>query len=209
VKPLMESLAASANLIPCHLYFVLSPADDAELAAVKEERGTYAVVDWPIGTQGDYAKKINFGFERLRDEYEFMLLGADDLVFHPGWIEAALAAHQRTHACVVGTNDSGNQRVMRGDHSTHSLVHRDYWECGTADEPHKIYHEGYWHNYVDDEMVQTAKVRQTFTYAHDAMIEHMHPDWQKAAMDETYRLGKQHFNQDAALHQARQHLWLS
>jgi hypothetical protein len=81
-----------------------------------------------------------------------------------------------------------------GRHATHSLVHADYRECGTLDEPWKLLHEGYWHNFVDDELVGTAMLRGTFAMAGDAHVEHLHPNWRKAADDETYRRGMASFH---------------
>jgi hypothetical protein len=48
--------------------------------------------------------------------------------------------------------------VIRGEHSTHPIIVRSYIEGqGAIDEPGKALHEGYWHNFVDDELIGTAR----------------------------------------------------
>jgi hypothetical protein len=186
--------------------FLCSPGDDAEIAAVNATGVPAIVVPWPPG-HGDWAKKINLAFRLLA--HEWFLFGADDLRFHAGWLEACLQQHVRSSACVIGTNDMGNARVLAGHHSTHPLVHRDYLECGTADDDGIVLHEGYIHQFTDDEFVQTALVRRTFSFARTAYVEHLHPHWGKGQDDETYRLGNAGFAQDQLLYNQRKHLWLS
>ena len=46
---------------------------------------------------------------------------------------------------MVGTNDLTNKRTIRGRHSTHSLVTRDYADLGTIDgQPGPLF-QGYHH----------------------------------------------------------------
>ena len=223
VAPLLQSIRSSGRYIRMMPLFLVSPDDhrelqtiDCELAALDTDPdaddlpGFRLVVGWPPGP-GDYARKINHGFRWAcgpqTGSFEFAFLGADDLEFHPGWAERALAAHLETGACVIGTNDCGNAQVQSGRHSTHSLVHRDYLECGTVDEPGKILHEGYDHNWVDNEFVETARARGTFVAARDALVEHHHPFWGKAPQDDTYRKGRARFQSDLQLYRARVGLW--
>lgn len=204
VQLLVESLAASCAPGSAWPYFLLSPGDADEEEAVSASGARYSVMEWEAG-RGDYARKMNYGFTATTDEFVF--LAADDLTFRPGWAEHAIARHHETGACVVGTNDLGNQRVVKGEHSTHSLVHRDYGACGTIDDPSKLLHEGYHHNYVDDEFVDTAKWRGTYAHAADSIVEHLHPNWGKAQNDDTYRRGNEHFNDDRAYYIERTRLW--
>lgn len=210
VEPLLASLVAAgtdprvdpANL---DLVFICNRSDDAEIDAVRAVGLDPVVVPWDAG-RGDYAKKLNLCF--AASPHEWFFFAADDLVFHDGWLAFALAAHRRTGACVIGTNDLGNQRTVAGVHSTHTLVNRDYADCGTVDDGSRILHEGYDHNYVDDEFVQTAKVRHTYAHAEKAVVEHFHPDWGKGEMDSTYRKGKARFEDDHRLYLQRKILWL-
>lgn len=208
VKPLIDSIAKAATVIPCDPIFLCSPDDFAELDAVNEAGARMRVVGWKA-EHGDYPRKINEGFKRYRDSYLFFLLGADDLVFHPGWVERAVAKWQETGACVIGTNDLVNRRVISGAHSTHPFVHRDYGDCGTADEPKsgKLLHEGYGHWFVDDEFVQTAMWRLTFESALDSRVEHLHPNYGGADRDATYEKGQATSVADRALYESRKRLW--
>lgn len=210
VKPLLDSLTATATTIGCDAWFLCSPGDRAEIRAIMAEGANHLEVEWGPGP-GDYARKINYGFRYLRSQYRntygFYLFGADDLRFHPGWVESAVAQNHRRDACVMGTNDLGNRRVLAGAHSTHPLVHRDYWECGTIDEQGKVLHEGYDHQYTDDEFIQTAIWRDTYQHCQDSVVEHMHPDWGKGAVDDTYKKGKARGADDRALYESRKAQW--
>lgn len=207
VEALAVSLRASERTAKLRAVFICSPHDDKEIVAVREHGLEPMIVPWdPM--QGDYARKVNYAFRRTDDEYVF--LAADDLAFHPGWADAALATCERTGACVAGTNDLGNPRVRAGQHATHFIVSREYGECGTIDEPDsgKLLHEGYWHNFVDDEFRWTAISRETYAHSHEALVEHLHPHWKKAQWDETYTLGQAHFEVDRNYHQGRLRLWM-
>jgi hypothetical protein len=154
---------------------------------------------------GDYARKINVGFRKTTEPLVF--LGASDLLFHPGWFEAA-TAQLADGIGVVGTNDLGSPRVMAGDHSTHSLVTREYVErFGTIDCPGKVLHEGYEHEYVDDELVLTAKHRGAWAFAADSHVEHLHPSWGKAPSDAMYSQQRRRMHRGRRVFQRRQRLW--
>lgn len=193
--------------------FIVSPGDHDERAEVSVARGDHEGsvdgldVEWAPGA-GDYARKINAGAHVAHSNgADYVFLGADDLNFHPGWIEEALRVANESNACVVGTNDLGNARVMQGLSSTHSLVDLDYLKCGTIDEPDKLLHEGYDHNFVDDELVATAKHRGVYAQAENAHVEHLHPNWGKGDDDRTYQKGVERFQADHALFVQRSHLW--
>lgn len=190
--------------------FVVSEQDDAVIGALAshDER---VVVSGAGGGHGDYAKKINVGYRGSSEP--FIFTGADDLVFHGGWYDAARAFiadydpdvtrrllnpdhPERVDidvpvVGVVGTVDLCNARTMNGTHSTHSLVARWYADLfGTIDGPGAIYAECYVHEYCDDEMVQTAMSRGAYAHALDAVVEHLHPNVHKSVDDPTYARGR-------------------
>jgi len=207
-RPLVESIHA-ATTVPYEIHFLCSPGDGAEIEAVsemtQESRAQGTVVSFANGP-GDWAKKINFGFAITQSE--FCLLGADDLRFHVGWDKAALKVAEDTGAGVIGTNDLGNATVMRGLHSTHPLVRRAYVETyGTIDTPGQCLHDEYSHQWVDTELVETAKVRRQWAFASDSRVEHMHPFWKKGDMDATYEKALSTSKEDHALYQQRRLLW--
>lgn len=201
--PVLESIEAATTL-PHRVLFLGSPNDYPEHFAVQDAGGELLVIDQLTGP-GDWARKIQAGYEATDEEYIF--LGADDLKFHPGWLEAAL--EQFTAGIgVVGTNDLGNPRVMRGEHATHCVVARRYVEeFGTIDEPGQVLHQGYVHELVDDELVQTAMYRNAWAFAADSHVEHLHPNWSKAPMDELYAQQRIRMRQGRALYEQRKHLW--
>lgn len=202
VAALAKSLRSSGA--DARLVFICNHDDAATIAAVRRARSSLVIVPW-IADHADWARKLNYVWPRVKEEWR--LHGADDIAFHPGWLEEALAVADRYSACVIGTNDLGNPRVRAGVHATHQLVHRDYWECGTIDEAGKVVTEVYHHNFVDDEFVQTAMSRSTYAAALRSHVEHFHPDWGKAENDETYEFGRSQFGRDAVLFNSRRPLW--
>lgn len=109
---------------------------------------------------------------------------------------------------MVGTNDLGNPRVLRGVHATHSLVTRRYVDQhGTIDEPGKVLHEGYWHEFCDDEFVETSWKRKAWAFAADSVVEHLHPAWGKAPMDDLYAQEPRRMRQGRRLFLHRRRLW--
>jgi hypothetical protein len=103
----------------------------------------------------------------------------------------------------------GNPRVKAGQHSTHSLVSRAYADrFGTIDEQGKILHEGYPHEYVDDELIGTAKRRRAWAFAQNSYVEHLHPLWGKASMDPLYANIQARTNAGTALFVKRRRLWI-
>jgi glycosyltransferase involved in cell wall biosynthesis len=207
VAPLVESWRAAKNEADTFLLFVVSDRDDAELQAIYAAGMASVEVPWPIGTRGDYARKINYGLWSTSSE--FVLCAADDLRFHDGWADAAVAVLEETGTGFCGTNDQANPMVKAGRHATHPVVRRVYAaECGTIDTPGLIYHEGYWHQFVDNEATGTAMFRDCFSFAHDSIVAHRHPIFDRTiARDETYELGDRHRLEDRDLMLARRHLW--
>lgn len=201
-QPLVDSLDESgAN---AHLLFVCSPSDDEGFAAAESTECDVIVSGFDVGP-GDWARKINLAF--CRTDAPYLLLSADDLRFHPGWDTAALELAEQGYG-VIGTNDLGNGEVMRGNHSTHPLVSRHYIDaCGTIDECGKVVHEGYTHNFVDVELVETAKARGAWAFAEGSHVEHRHHLWGKGEDDATYRLGREHYAEDQRLLASRRKLW--
>lgn len=197
VQPLLDSIEA-ATPKPYRVVFVADPDDRTEIDAIKQADGEVLV------KKANYAGKINAVVE-YSDE-PFIFLGADDLKFHPNWLENAKAKIKGTIG-VVGTNDLGNQRVMQGSHATHSLVTRKYADRGTIDDPTKLLHEAYPHEFVDDEFVATAKYRKAFVSAKDSIVEHLHPLWGKGEWDNLYRAQRVRMRAGHKIYAKRSHLW--
>lgn len=204
VGPLLASFQENTP-DSARLLFVTSVGDTVEEEAIDAAGAERISIVSHGRHRGDYARKINAGYEQTDEPLIF--LGADDLRFHPGWLEAAAAPLGGT-VHVVGTNDLGNPRVLVGDHSTHSLVTRRYADrYGTIDKTHRILHEAYPHEFVDDEFIATAKSRDAFAFAEDSIVEHLHPHWGKAPTDPLYDAQRQRMVVGRRIYNSRRRLW--
>jgi len=200
VAPLLKNIHQTTDR-PFTILFIADEHDDAEIEALTKAGAPFLAV--PDGT--NYARKINIGYRHTSAPYLF--LGADDLRFHRRWLRFALA-RMGHRIRVVGTNDLFSPRVLAGEHSTHSLVAREYIdECGTIDEPAKVLHEGYPHEYVDDEFIETAKKRGVWSPELGSVVEHSHPYAGKASEDATYQKGWERRAEGLRLYEKRRVLW--
>ncbi len=199
VAPLRESLAASTDR--ARLLWICTEGDTDVLDATA---GDLRLVV-PPRARGDYPAKINAGYRATREPLLF--LGACDIRFHPGWLEAC-EAKVAAGFSVVGTNDLGNARTATGALSTHTLVTRDYADqYGVVDRAGQVLHEGYWHEFCDNELVETAKARGCYAHAADAVVEHLHPTWGKAEPDAMYDKALLRMGQGYGLFKKRRPLW--
>lgn len=204
VAPLIESIEGATSCAH-RILFVATEGDAAVIDAVNACGAECEVI--PPNPVGDYAIKINHGY-RVTDE-PYLFLGADDLEFHPGWFEAAVCHFEDPAVGVVGTLDMANSRVTKGRHATHSLVARSYVDAhGTIDGP-GVLHEGYIHEFVDDEFIQTAMMRNAFRFEPESVVEHLHPMVGKAPMDELYAASRHRMRIDRGRYARRRRLWTS
>jgi hypothetical protein len=201
VEPLMTSLIASTGLATA--WFVCEAGDEEEIAEVIRCGGE--VITSP--ECHSFPQKVNLAYDfiadDLRGEHElapWILLVGDDVRFRPAWLDHAQDVARRYGAQVVGTNDLANPRVMRGEHSTHSMIRRSYIdELGASwDGPGVVCHESYFHWCVDDEIVTVAKQRGVFQSAMASEVEHLHPYFGGGEMDEVYKAGEKHAAEDKA-----------
>lgn len=202
VEPLLNSIAVATPWAHT-VVFLCDSHDTEEIAAVSTEASVRPTVRLLL-VDGNYARKINAGVRATSEPLVFT--GADDLHFHPGWLERAVAQMSDIIG-VVGTNDLCSRRVITGEHSTHSLVARWYCELGTIDEPGKLLHEAYPHEFCDDELVATAKHRGAYAHACDAVVEHLHPDVRKAPVDALYAARPDRMRVGRRIFRKRQQLW--
>jgi len=211
VAPFLDSIEA-ATPEPHEVHFVATAGDAALIAEIVRlaEDDPAIVLHVLAPTQiGDYAKKINHGYRN--SSAPFVFLAADDLAFHPDWCPAALAPFDDPRIGVVGTQDlAPTERSRTGQHSTHCMVRRTYADqFGTIDEPGRILHEGYPHEYVDDELVETAKHRDAWAFAGASVVEHLHPSWGKAPTDALYNGQRRRMEAGRRVFIRRRGLWAS
>jgi hypothetical protein len=198
VEPVIASIEA-ATPPPFRILFIASPGDEAEHDALKAAGALFMEVE------GNYATKINAAIQATDEPLIFT--GADDLDFRPGWLEAALEVMAKTGAMVIGTQDLCNPRVIAGAHATHFLVRRAYVEeHGTLDGPGELLHEGYEHEYVDDELIGTARARGLYAFAGRSVVKHLHP-LGGYPTDELYEGAAGRMRRSRGLYRKRRRLW--
>lgn len=206
VAPLVEAFTA-ATPDPHRLVLIVDPGDRDEMAAVRAAGVDYIDTGNTSGPTS-YARKVNLAYRELAgDGHDAVFLAADDVVPHPGWLTAARALLPT--AAVIGTADGGvNPRVGAGTHSVHSLIDCRYLEIhgGTVDQSGLVLHP-YGHNFVDDELVETARARGVFAFCREAVVEHLHPHAGTAPDDDTYLRGRQLAAADRRTYHGRRRLW--
>lgn len=194
VAPLLESVQSTTPA--ARVLFICDADDTAERDAITAEGG------WMISPGGGYAAKIRAGVEATSEALLF--IGADDLRFEHGWLEAAM--RPMPGAQVVGVNDC-IRRPHRPQHATHFLVTRAYAERPCIDGSPGPLSDAYSHSFVDDELIATATKRGVYAYAQRSRVRHLHPMVSTAADDETYRRGRAQFRRDRKVFQRRSRLW--
>lgn len=186
VAGFMESLSASTDRATA--YFICDPGDVDEQVAAETGGATVMIHDSNLTT---FAVKVNFGYRTTTEPW--LLFVGDDVRFRPGWVEACLvAAGDQFH--LVGTNDLSGL----GQRAVHPVVRRTWLASHGAswDGPGIMAHEGYRHCFVDNEWTAVAKQARAFVYAEDAIIEHLHPEFDKGELDDTYLRGRRSYARD-------------
>lgn len=178
--------------------YVVEPEDTASIDAATACSERVIVSEDP----GNHTGAANTGYRQT--DYPFLIVANDDFVFKPNWDTEALKVMD-TGADVVGLNDDGG-----GDRCvTIFLIRRKYIEeqSGCMDTPNVVFYPGYYHQYVDNELYETAIKRNVFAKCPSSHIEHMHPGFGKGQKDSTYSKADSHTQQDQKTYQSRRHLW--
>ena len=192
IAALIENIDQTTDA-PHQIYWACTKSSECYDAL--SELGEFVYTD-----AGDtWGRRINRLFDLTKEPYVF--LGADDVLFHEGWDEHALKAMDSIQG-VVAVNDLCNPN------GTLALVSRKYINTqGCVDTPGAVIYPGYSHNFSETELFETARKRGKFAYCATSIVEHVHPDAQKAEDDEVYQLGRVHLEEDRALFNSRRHLW--
>lgn len=195
VEPLLESIRDTTPG-PYRVLFIADPGDRAELEAIRCSNAA------AITPGGNYAAKICAGVAATDEPLLF--IGADDLRFRDGWLQAAM--EKMPAAQVVGVNDA-IKRPHRPQHATHFLMTREYAEQPCIDGSPGPLCQTYSHSFVDDELIATATKRGVYAYAPRSRVTHLHPMADTAPDDATYRRGRARFRHDRKVFHARSRLW--
>ena len=197
VAPVLESAAKATP--GADVLFIADPDDTDELEVLTCEGADF------IAPGGTYAEKINAGVRET--DAPLIMSAADDLTFIPGWFEKA-KAHLTDQIRVVGITDQVTERNRLGHHAAHFLIARDYALLPTIDGGRGPFHEGYGHQYIDDELIGTAKHRGALHISTEAQVEHTHYFDGSGEMDATYEKGLMTRRRDRALWKRRRRLWM-
>lgn len=138
---------------------------------------------------------------------DWVVIGQDDFVWHEGWLDEALSVQEETGAKVIGFNDGYDKRNF--EHSVGWLVDREFVEDFSlaVGFPNVIFFPHYKKNFSDNELCDTARDRGVWAYAKNAILEHMHPSFNKADNHPTYTNLDAHLSVDRELYDSRKHLW--
>jgi hypothetical protein len=205
-RPFMDSLRSSGTAADLCTVYAVADWHDVDTADAWQAAGAEVLVRKVTPGEkflpGTFPRKANFGYRETSEPWLFFV--GDDVVFHPGWLDQAMHVARTTGADVVGTNDLHNPRVKQGQHATHPLIRRTYVdEVGASwDGPGTVCHEGLHHWFVDNEWTEVAKQRGTFAPARFSCVEHRHPYFGGAEVDDTYLLGETFVKED-------QQVWLA
>jgi glycosyltransferase involved in cell wall biosynthesis len=209
----LAPLAANLlNTTPPDSFRAVFVADEADA----ETRGVLNDICYPdsprwlqIVEDGSYPHKINAAYHATQGD--LVLPTADDVVFHDGWLDAAVNALRDPSVQVVGTDDLSPVTEKR-KLATMPILRRSYVEHPGASwgEPGGVFHEGYHHSFVDRELWELAIHRGVAAWADGCVIEHLHPSFGKREVDETDRKGNlSNWDEDEALFLSRREQWPS
>lgn len=196
---------------PHHIIIIAEFGDREVVSAVRkllplenESRLSVIYNAQPRGYPGAMNTAFHWG------DGDVVFLGSDDVRHHPGWAEKGLAAFGPGIG-VVGTNDLDDVNVVKGLHSTHSFVRRDYVNDpgAVAGDPGWLMFPGYRHYYTDVELVATARAREAFVSCKDSIVEHQRAAQEaRGEIDERWLVQRQEFMaNDTPIFRARCQLW--
>lgn len=207
LEPLLANVTRVTPQSEFRVIFVADVADAPSLEVLSRICGCGTNGDTFLVRDGTYPEKINAACRAGRGD--LVLPTADDVVFHAGWLEAALAALQDPAVQVLGTDDLSPATASR-EHATMPILRRSYIDSPGAvwGEAGTVFNKGYSHNFCETETWQLALHRGVTGWAEDCVIEHLHPAWGKREIDETDRKGNlSGWEEDQARFEARRREW--
>lgn len=183
------------------LYWCVEPTDRESILAAKDT-GAEVI----INSQGStYSNALQEVYEQTSEA--IFLWGNDDFYFLKDWDVKPLKMMEDPKICVLGLHD-GNPQTK---YSTISLVRRSYIEeqSGVVDMPNRVLYP-YNHNYVDDELTETAQKRGAWGFCPFPTIEHRHPSFKWLGdfpTDETNKKNDSGLAEDSETFHSRRPLW--
>ena len=124
---------------------------------------------------------FNMAYLSHRGLADWYVLGADDQVYQENWLQAALDVADATGAAVIGMNDGHTPLEQYAPHFMVSSQYIEIYQDGWMVPP--VY-QSWW---FDREICERANLAGLYAPAWESMVEHCHPDWGTAEMDDTYQ----------------------
>lgn len=145
------------------VYFVLEADDSESLALATVNNYSFVINEGEFG----YPESINTAYHKT-DEHLFFM-GADNLIFHPNWLENAFNWFGKGVE-VVGVNSLHDIRVEIGETAKNCLVKRSYIKrfSGVVGNENTVLYN---YPYYMEEFVETAKARGMFLSAKRSIVE--------------------------------------
>lgn len=184
------------------LYWGIEPFDKASVKAAKKT-GCNIIINNGKACYSDALQSI---YDETDEE--IFLWANDDFHFLKDWDKGPIEYLQSNPEIgVLGLHD-GNPQTK---YSTISMIRRIYIvdESGVMDMTNRVLYP-YMHNYVDDELTETAQKRGRWAHYDGKSIEHRHHSFTwlgEVDHDETYQKSEKTFGQDTETFHRRRHLW--
>ncbi|MBA3678786.1 hypothetical protein H0W80_01135 [Candidatus Saccharibacteria bacterium] len=178
-------------------------AHDRESILAAKDTGAEAIVNTGNPCYSDALQEI---YENSDEDIFFW--ANDDFLFLKDWDVAPLKKlEENPQVMVLGVHD-GNPNTKY--HSI-SIIRRKYIEeqSGVVDMPNRVLYP-YLHNYVDDELANTAKARGVWDFCETPCIHHQHHSFTWLGdfkHDATYAKNDATFTEDSRTYNERIHLW--
>jgi glycosyltransferase involved in cell wall biosynthesis len=199
IQPYIDNIRSVTNMDLADIVFIVEE-DDKEVREICENSGETTIINKRARSFGG---AMNTAVREL--DYKYFYGSSDDFFFHENWLPPLLELSENFG--MVGSNDMGNPEVAAGLLSTCYLINKKYLSRCVPDSPEDIVCELYLHNYTDTELTSVARFNKEYAYCPESLVEHMHPAWGKAPIDETYNLQNGTWDHDTALFNSRRFLW--
>jgi hypothetical protein len=128
---------------------------------------------------------------------DWFVLGADDIRWHDDWLKESFRVADGSGAQVIGLNDG---HTNLDDYAPHYMAHRDYIENHQAGFFVPPVYQSWW---FDRDVCQKAQALDLYAPAWLTWVEHRHPDWKTAPMDDTYQEARPLHEEDRRLYEQR------
>lgn len=139
----------------------------------------------------------NQAYAYARDVAEWVVLGADDVVWKEGWLQTALDTARERGAALVGLHDGHDPHRKYGPHYIARVDFLEEHMGGVMSVPHY----GSWGS--DYEVSARADRAGLYASAPGTPINHLHPVWGLSERDDTYNAAWHKHEADRVLRQKR------